>query len=505
MPAAREHFVQFYEHDDSLVASIAEFVGTGFASDTAAVVVATPDHLRALEQRLGTRGIDVAAARAAGRLVALDAQRTLESMLVEGWPDAARFTAVIEPCIAMAQKRAPRVLAFGEMVALLWRDGRHDAAVHLEALWNDLARRYDFSLFCAYPIAQMGSGSWEAVHAVCAAHSHAMPANAVVHASEEKRLAEICDLKRRGRALDAEVGERRAAEQRLARSNRELADLRDRTLQAIRALRASEARAGQMRALLVARGVSQHKQMDVQPRDVDDRKDEFIAMLAHELRNPLAPIRNAAAVLRRMNANDAAAVELCRMLERQVQQMTRLIDDLLDVGRITRGLVHFRRERVDLADVVMRAVEASAPLLSRRRHRLNVDVPNESLQFDGDRVRLTQMIVNLLDNAAKHTPDGGAIALRVISLPGRIELRVQDSGIGIPPEMLPKIFGLFVQAPRPGTDVQEGLGIGLALVRMIAEHHGGSVRASSAGAGKGSVFVVRLPVLSEARRHHPSG
>ncbi len=608
-PAAREHFVQFYERDAALVASVAEFIGAGFESDAAAIVVATSDHLQSLEHCLAALHIDVAAARAADRLVALDAQQTVDSLLVEGWPDADRFAAVIEPRIAAAQKRAPRIVVFGEMVALLWGEGRHEAAVRLEELWNDLARKYDFSLFCAYPIARMADGSWEAIHAVCAAHSHAMPANVVAHASEEKRLAEICDLKRRGRALDAEIGGRKATEQLLARSNRDLADFRDRTLQAVRALQESEERAEHMHALLaaivessedaivsesldgritswnagarrlfghgaedalgqpmtmiippehrheelhildrlakgeriehfetvriakdgrridvsltispvrdrngrvvgaskVARDVSERKRMEAQLRDADHRKDEFIAMLGHELRNPLAPIRNAAEVLRRTNANNEASVELCRMLERQVQQMTRLIDDLLDVGRITRGVIRFRRERIDLADVVTRAVEMSEPLLSRRRQRLRVELPRERLPLDGDRARLTQLIVNLLDNAARYTPEGGAVALHVSSVEaGLVELRVQDSGIGISPEMLPKVFGLFVQA-RPGTDVQEGLGIGLALVRMIAEHHGGSVAATSAGAGKGSTFVVRLPAAPAPERHHPFG
>ena len=608
-PTAREHFVQFYERDAALVASVAEFIGAGFESDASAIVVATSDHLQSLEQRLAALRIDVAAARAADRLVALDARQTVDSLLVEGWPDADRFAALIEPRIAHAQKRVPRIVVFGEMVALLWRDGRHEAAVRLEELWNDLARKYDFSLFCAYPIAQMEEGSWEAVHAVCAAHSHAMPANAVAHASEEKRLAEICDLKRRGRALDAEIGGRRLTEQLLARSNRELDDFRERTLQVVRALHESEERAEHMRALLaaivessedaivsesldgritswnagarrlfghsaedalgrpmtmiippelrheevhilerlakgeriehfetvriandgrridvsltispvrdrngrvvgaskVARDVSERKRMEAQLRDADHRKDEFIAMLGHELRNPLAPIRNAAAVLRRTSANETS-VELCRMLERQVQQMTRLIDDLLDVGRITRGVIRFRRERMDFADAVTRAVEMSEPLLSRRRQRLRVELPREPLPLDGDRARLTQMIVNLLDNAAKYTPEGGIVSLQVrLVAAGLVELRVQDNGIGISPEMLPTIFGLFVQARRPGTDGQEGLGIGLALVRMIAEHHGGGVAASSAGAGKGSAFVVRLPAAPGPGRHHPFG
>jgi signal transduction histidine kinase len=245
--------------------------------------------------------------------------------------------------------------------------------------------------------------------------------------------------------------------------------------------------------------------MEAQLREGDRRKDEFIAMLGHELRNPLAPIRNATEVLRRTNTDNEASAALCRMLERQVQQMTRLIDDLLDVSRITRGKIRFRHEPLDLADVVTRAVEMSEPLLARRRHRLHIELPGERVSLDGDAARLTQMIVNLLDNAAKYTPEDGAITLRVTGADGLVEVRVQDSGIGIPSEMLPKIFGLFVQARRSEIEAQDGLGIGLTLVRMIAEHHGGSVEASSAGAGKGSAFVVRLPAAREQAPHHPFG
>jgi signal transduction histidine kinase len=210
-------------------------------------------------------------------------------------------------------------------------------------------------------------------------------------------------------------------------------------------------------------------------------------------------------VLRRTSADNELSVKLCGMLERQVQQMARLIDDLLDVSRIARGTIRFRFESIDLADAVSRAVEMSEPALTRRRHRLRVEMPSEPLPIDGDAARLAQMIVNLLDNAAKYTPEGGAITLRVRRAAALVELCVEDSGIGIAPEMLPKIFGPFVQARRPASGVQDGLGIGLTLVQVIAEHHGGSVEASSAGAGKGSAFVVRLPALREAPAYRRFG
>jgi CheY-like chemotaxis protein len=173
--------------------------------------------------------------------------------------------------------------------------------------------------------------------------------------------------------------------------------------------------------------------------------------------------------------------------------MTRLLDDLLDVSRITRGKIKFRRERVDLATVVENAIEASRPLIDGRRHRLHLVVPKHAPSVDGDGARLLQMVTNLLNNAAKYTPEGGRIELRVAQRDGVVEIRVSDSGIGIPQAMLPRIFDLFVQTDRGASEVQEGLGIGLTLVRVIAMHHGGSVEAHSDGVGSGSEFIVRLP------------
>jgi PAS domain S-box-containing protein len=703
--SAHEHCVQFYESEAALVESIADFVGTGLSAGAAAIVIATQHHLEQLDERCSARGIDLAFASGEGRYVVRDARTSVESLLVEGSPDAGRFTATIEPLVAAAARRGSRVVIFGEMVALLWSDGRHDAAVQLEEMWNELAQRYAFSLFCAYPIAQMQSGPWTAVHAVCAAHSNTIPTHATRYAAEEKRLSELCDLQRQARALEHEIGQRRATEDLLESRERELADILENAAQAIhsvgpdgvilwanqceldmlgyaaseyighpiadfyadanaaaqilrrlrageslhdepvqmrhksgsirdvlvtsnvrfdngafiqtrcfsrdvteqrsveRALRESEEHAQHTRALLasivessddaiisksldgritswnasasrvfgyapeeaigkpimmiippehqheerlilqrlgrgeriehfetvrvakdgrridvsltispvhdrrghvvgaskVARDVSERKRMEEKLREADRRKDEFIAMLGHELRNPLAPIRNVAALLGRTTAGDSASAELCLVLERQVQQMTRLLDDLLDVNRITRGKIRFQQELLDLATVVQHAVEASGPLIDRHRHRLHVDLPAERLQINGDAARLVQMLTNLLNNAAKYTPEGGRIELAVTRRGAWLEVRVKDNGVGIAPEMLPKVFDLFVQADRPGSEVQEGLGLGLTLVRVIAEHHGGVVEAVSAGPGRGSEFIVRLPDAEASR------
>jgi PAS domain S-box-containing protein len=234
-------------------------------------------------------------------------------------------------------------------------------------------------------------------------------------------------------------------------------------------------------------------------READHRKDEFLAMLAHELRNPLAPIRNALHIMKQTGA-DAAVLERVReMMERQVQHMTRMVDDLLDVSRITRGKIELRKEVVDLASVVERTVEAAGPLIEDRRQELTVELPPEPVRLEADPTRLEQVLANLLNNAAKYTDHGGHIWLSARQEGGELVLRVRDTGVGIAPDLLGRIFEPFVQADRVLHQSQGGLGIGLTLVRRLVEMHGGSVTVSSAGPGKGSEFTVRLPALSPAQ------
>jgi PAS domain S-box-containing protein len=226
-------------------------------------------------------------------------------------------------------------------------------------------------------------------------------------------------------------------------------------------------------------------------------KDEFLAMLGHELRNPLSPILTALQV---MKLRGAAGSERERIvIERQVNHLTRLVDDLLDVSRIARGKVELKIETLEISEVVGRAIEMASPLLSQRTHTLTVDVPSHGLRVHGDRTRLSQVVSNLLTNAAKYTPPGGDIAIRGQQVNDEVVLSVRDTGIGIEPETLRRIFELFVQERQALDRSQGGLGIGLAIVRSLIERHGGTVVAHSEGAGKGSEFLVRLPATSRPR------
>ena len=228
-------------------------------------------------------------------------------------------------------------------------------------------------------------------------------------------------------------------------------------------------------------------------READRRKDEFLATLAHELRNPLAPIRTSLHLLRLDQGDEPTRGRVLDMIERQVEHMVRLVDDLMEVSRITRGLIELRREKIDIADIVKTAVETSKPLIEAARHRLIVDLPAEPIMLDGDAVRLAQVLANLLNNAAKYTESGGEIRLCVRPDGGHVEMSIQDTGIGISANMLPRIFDMFAQADRSLKRAQGGLGIGLTLVKRLVELHGGTVEAGSEGAGKGSTFTIRIP------------
>jgi signal transduction histidine kinase len=226
------------------------------------------------------------------------------------------------------------------------------------------------------------------------------------------------------------------------------------------------------------------------------RKDEFLATLAHELRNPLAPICNALEIMR-LSDNQPDAIDMARtLMERQVAQLVRLIDDLLDISRITHGKLRLTRDRLQLAEILEAAIEQSRPLLDKAGQTLTLKLPTEDIWLTGDRVRLAQVFTNLLNNAAKYSDLGGRVTVVAARDGQQLTVRVADTGVGIPPEMLPHLFDQFSQVDRTLNRAQGGLGIGLNLVRRLVELHDGSIEATSGGNGHGSEFVVHLPCES---------
>jgi signal transduction histidine kinase len=294
-----------------------------------------------------------------------------------------------------------------------------------------------------------------------------------VFAELYRKRRELADL---NESLEKEIAEREEAQAALVRANEEL---EHRVAERTQALTKAHASAQESEERL---------------RETDRRKDEFLAMLAHELRNPLAPLSNAVEILSLANSPDPRLEMAAGLIGRQVKQLTRLVDDLLDVSRISRGKLELRRQRIALEDVVQVAVETCQPMIQARNQQLTVTLPPSPVMLHADPARLTQSLMNLLNNSAKYTEPGGHIALEAVPDGNRIAIAIADDGIGIPADMLSRVFDIFVQLDQRLERTEGGLGVGLALVKNIVEMHGGTVRAASDGPGRGSRFTVELPI-----------
>ena len=270
---------------------------------------------------------------------------------------------------------------------------------------------------------------------------------------------------------------------------------------------ATEARDVASRAHTLARALDSSRaataELNQQLRREHGRKDEFLAMLAHELRNPLSPLVNSIEILRRIDLTTPLARRQLDVMSRQLGQLTHLVDDLLDVSRVSRGLIELRREPVPLAELLEAAVDAVRPALEARDRFLQTRGLEAPLHVNGDRVRLTQVFANLLQNAVKYTDSGGTVSISATPDGSRVSVVVRDTGIGIPPEMLSRVFELFTQVPVTLDRAQGGLGIGLTLVKTLVELHGGHVSAHSVGLGQGSTFTVSLPLVAAPRARLP--
>jgi signal transduction histidine kinase/CheY-like chemotaxis protein len=244
--------------------------------------------------------------------------------------------------------------------------------------------------------------------------------------------------------------------------------------------------------------ITEQRKLQEALEESDKRKDHFLAMLAHELRNPVAPVSNAAEVLSRVLQDQPKAAPLVQMIQRQVLHLSRLLDDLLDVARVTQGRIELKRDRVTVASCIEPGLEAAQNLIRDKGHKLILIETLQPLLILGDRVRLAQCFGNVLINAAKYTRHGGEIRIRPYEEHGHAIIEISDNGIGIEPELLPHIFELFVQGDRSLDRTEGGLGIGLAVCRQLLEMHGGSISAASAGGGRGSTFTIRLPLIQDA-------
>jgi PAS domain S-box-containing protein len=572
-----EHSVQFYEDDAFLIDEVSGFIGAGLEAGQAGIVIATQPHLEGLERRLQARRASAGWSCPPDRYIALDAAETLSKLLVDGWPDERLFADVMGNVIRQAAQDGSRhVCAFGEMVALLWAQGKHEAAIRLEELWNDLAQTQSFSLLCAYPMKGFDDeGHASPFSQICKAHSHVRSAESFLGTAAPDELhRQVVLLQQKAAALEAEVAKRRRTERTLRRRERELADFLENAAEGLHQVGADgtilwankaeldllgyepeqyighpitefhadreviddileklqrgetlydqparlRCRDGSIKHVLIhsnalfedgelihtrcfTRDVTERVRLEMELRkrveqlaEVDRRKDEFLAMLGHELRNPLSVIVSSVQLMR-LCADDPARISRSReIVARQSATMSRLVDDLLEVSRITRGKIELKIATVQLDALVDQAIEVVRPRIEERDHRLTVDLPAEPVSLAGDAARLVQILTNLLHNAAKYTEPGGTISLSASREGTDLLLRVRDNGVGLTPELREQVFEPFVQAPGSLERAAGGLGIGLTLVRNLVDLHGGSVIALSDGPGCGSEFVVRLPL-----------
>ncbi len=450
----KEHVVQFYDSDDFLIDAVARFITSGLIAGNPALMIVTSAHHAQLAKSLEQLGSG-AGARPLMReqWAVLDAEAALEAVMVNGWPDEQRFMDVVGGAVRQTSGAGHGCLnAFGEMGTILWRQGKTAAAVRLEAMWNTLIRTHSLSVLCAYPISAFSNtADGHQFDRLCSAHLPASMTTAFAAASNSGQLLRhITMLQQQARSLEREMEKRTQIER----------ELRD-----------------------------QLQELEVKER----HKDEFMAMLGHELRNPLAPIAISLKLLRLQQGDGASSTQWLDIIERQSLLMKRLVDDLLDVSRIQLGKMELRKQVVQVDAIIHGAVELASPLFDTLQQQLTVTMPNQPITLYGDPDRLEQALANLLHNAAKYTGTAGRICLHAYQDQQDLVLSVSDNGSGLSPEARQKVFDLFQQGEQSFCHARGGLGVGLALVRQIADLHGGSISAFSDGPNCGSEFVLRLP------------
>jgi len=557
-----EHFVQFCETDEFLVNSLSEFIGTGLRAGDACIVIATKSHRESLEERLQAEDLEVAAARARGQYVSIDAAATLPKFMVEGLPDPGRFTEVVGSMIARAAKGRRHVRIFGELVVLLWADGNRAAAIRLEELWNHLGETHPFSLFCAYPMHGFAGEVYEVEFTeICKQHSQVIPAESYpALASLDERLRAITLLQQRANSLEVEIAERKVAEERLRASENRYRQLFDSNLvgvfvsdfagtfldandgfldllgytreellagimqrdaltppefhslsqNAVKALQETCSsgtyekeylhKSGKRIPVLVAVTRIEHSNtcigfvLDISERkELDKRKDEFISMASHELKTPLTSLKGFLSLLQRRLATqeDEKALHYLSRIDAQVNKLTKLINDLLDLSELETGQLVYRAKRVVVDDLVQETVENVQG--TTQTHHLLLQGQTQAEVF-GVRDRIGQVLINLLTNAIKYSPHANTVVMCVAKDHNKVLVSVQDFGIGIAKEHQHKIFERFYQVTDAEEKTYPGLGIGLYICCEIVKRHGGQLWVESEK-DEGATFHFTLPLF----------
>jgi signal transduction histidine kinase len=451
-----DHTVQFYESEQYLSEAVTRFLADGLRKGNGVVVIATPEHHKIFAERLQAHRIEIESAVKTGQLNLFDGHQTLAEFMDSELPNPDRFASTIGSLIEssrVAREHLP-VLAYGEMAAILWREGKCEAAVRLEELWNELASSHRFQLLCAYAM----NGFYKEAHQtlferICKTHSAVTPSERYVQLNEDGKWLEIALLQQRSLALDAERKRIEAERNQLL--------VREQTARA-------EAEAA------------------------NRLKDDFLAVLSHELRTPLNVILGWTSILSTRKDEELLNHAL-EVIKRNAGMQRRLIEDLLDISRILTGKMIIKTEQVDLEAVINAALDSVRPAANLKGVQLNIQIDESARSITGDSDRLRQVIWNLLANSMKFTASGGHVDVHLQNGARDVQITVRDSGQGIPRKFLPFVFDRFRQAEQVTSRQHGGLGLGLAVVRHLVELHGGSVSADSPGEGLGASFVVRLP------------
>ena len=550
-----EHFVQFCETDAFLIHSIGEYIGTGLREGDACIVLATKPHREGLEERLLEDGLEVAAARAQNQYIAIDAAEMLAKLMVNGVLEPERFAEVMRGVIGQAGQGRRHIRIFGELVALLWAEGNRTAAIRLEELWNQLAKTHSFTLFCAYPMQGFGRGVYEAEFTeVCRQHSQVIPAESYTTLdSPSERLRAISLLQQKANSLETEMVERSRLEAKfqqlfdssligvfvsdfggtfldandafldiLGYSREELqagkiqrdaltpAEYRSLSQNMVKALQETGSsgtsekeylhKSGKRIPVLVA--VTRIEQtetcigfvLDISERkELDKRKDEFISMASHELKTPVTSLKGFLNLLQRRlkTQEDEKALHYLTRMDAQVHKLIKLINDLLDISKMQTGQLVYREERFAVDALVQEIVENVQE--TTQTHSLQLEGVTGAEVF-GDRDRIGQVLINLLNNAIKYSPQANIVLVRVAKEENAISVSVRDFGIGIAKEHQHKIFERFYQVTDPAEKTYPGLGIGLYIACEIIKRHSGRLWLESQK-GAGSTFHFSLPLL----------
>jgi signal transduction histidine kinase len=482
------HAVQFYEGDAFLAASAGAYLAEGLVNGDPAIVIATPSHKRAIMAELRRRGIDWRTAVKDQRLVVLDARDTLATFMSGESPDPNRFDLVVGGQIRKAGEiqGAGRVRAYGEMVDLLWTEGKSNAAILLERLWNDLISRYELSLLCAYAMDGFQTASHqEGFRAVCDSHTHVLPTESYAALSTSGQLREITLLQQRARALETELAER-------ARLEAELHE----TLTSLKAREAELSNALENERGALADALKARQDADRARRAAEQAnrvKSEFLAVMSHELRTPLNAIGGYAELMELGVQGPVSNEqrELLERIQRNQRHLLGLINQVLNYARIETGNLRFDIADIPLNELLGTTEALIFPQLKAKALKYRYSGCAESVTVRADPDKLQQILLNLLANAVKFTERGGMISVAAVSDADEVKVRVTDTGIGIARDKLVKIFEPFVQADPNYTREYEGVGLGLAVSRDLAKGMNATLEVESE-AGRGATFTLTL-------------